>query len=536
MKPARRMKRWLLPAVFLLVGLFLLHGPMLRDGLGRVHGNMVDGRLVALLLEHAHRWLAGTAPSLFSPSWMFYPYPNALTLTDTLLGGTLLYSPLRWLGLPPLHAFQAWIVLAAALGFGAVHRLASRLGMSPLAACLAAFVVTFGMPRVSAAHHPQLAFFLPVPLVLLALLSAFEAKTRTRRMLLVLTAALALAWQFWVAAYLGLFALLALGVTAVTSIAFRDSRRVLLGKLAADKSFNLAVALAAAALFAICMAPLVRASAVHGDLLRRPWQEVATYLPTAAALVFPHGGSPLYGWAHGLLAPFVNNTSESQLFAGFAALMAPVGVAILVRRAPHAINRALAVVLLVVWGALTILMLGDRSGHSLWRLVHALPGGQSIRAVGRLGFFTLFCGALMLGQVVTWLELRVHRRWLIALAAFVIAENAIDNRYLFSVAAHDQRIAAVTEELARRTPCPAFIIPTEQDDFRAYAVQLDAMWASAETGIPTLNGWAGAAPPGWSFRGRPLLRAQALDWARHYRPDLADVCVLAAPGVTKTDP
>ena len=72
------MRRRALPVLFLLVGLTLLHGPMLRDGAGRVHGNMVDGRLVALLLEHA---LTVSSSALIQEyRWAF--------MTLTLPGGT----------------------------------------------------------------------------------------------------------------------------------------------------------------------------------------------------------------------------------------------------------------------------------------------------------------------------------------------------------------------------------------------------------------------------------------------------------------
>jgi hypothetical protein len=183
-------------------------------------------------------------------------------------------------------------------------------------------------------------------------------------------------------------------------------------------------------------------------------------------------------------------------------------------------------VLLAVWASLNLLMLSDKSGHSLWWLVHALPGGSGVRAVGRVGFFTLFCSALMVGQIVTWLEERKRWIWPALLTVFIVVEGAVDNRYLFSIASHQQRTAAVQQDLQPHPACAAFVLESPQNDFRSYAVQLDAMWASSKTGIPTLNGWAGATPPGWDFRGRAFPSDEAAAWVRRYRGTTGEVCVL----------
>lgn len=523
------MKRWATPVLFLLSGLALLHGPMLRDGAGRVHGNMVDGRLVALLLEHGHAWLMGRAPSLFSPTWLFYPYPNALALTDTMVGATVLYSPWRWLGASPLHAFQLWLVCCATLGFAAVHRLARRLGISSLGACVAAFVVTFAMPRVSAAHHPQLAFFLPIPLVMLAGLAATSTPSLRRRALATVALVLGLVWQFWSVPYLGFFLVLALGLVTATLLLLPGPRRALLAEMGRSPGTHAFMLAGACGLGLLGLAPLVHATLSHGVLLQRSWAEVASYLPTPAAWVFPHGGSLLYGWAHDGLMPFITNSGENQLFAGIVILCTPIACFVLLRRGEVTpVPRAASVVLLSVWASLSLIMVGDASGHSLWWLVHALPGGSGIRAVGRLGFFTLFCSALMLGHVLTWLGQRQRRWWAGALALLVVLEGVVNSHYQFSISSHQRRVAALEQELASRGPCDAFVVAWPKDDFKSYALQLDAMWASLETGIPTLNGWAGAEPPGWIFRGWAFSQQEVTTWARALAPKLGEICMFSS--------
>jgi hypothetical protein len=127
---------------------------------------------------------------------------------------------------------------------------------------------------------------------------------------------------------------------------------------------------------------------------------------------------------------------------------------------------------------------------------------------------------------VTWLEERKRWIWPTVLTVFIVVEGAVDNRYLFSMASHQRRTSAVQQDLLRHPACAAFVLESAQNDFQSYAVQLDAMWASSKTGIPTLNGWAGATPPGWDFRGRAFSRDEAVAWVRRYRGVGGEVCVL----------
>ncbi len=510
-------------------GLVMLHGPMARDGFGRAHGNLIDGRLVALLLEHAHQWIAGRVDAFFSPTWLYYPYPKALTLTETMLGATPLYSPLRFAGMAPMHAFQLSMVLSSALAYAATYGLARALKTSVLGAALAAFLCTFGMARVTAAHHPQLLFSLPTPLCLLAILQYLKAGSAKRRCLWLIGVALMAAWQTWAAGYLGVFLVLTVAVAGLAALAMRDTRPRLIAILRRD--FH--VLALAAIVYAAALLPLIIATLPHRAVLARTWAEVATYLPTPAALVFPHGRSLVYGWLHDTLAPWVNNPSESQLFSGIAALLAPFGLWLCARherrQAQPVLDLCPAPMLIFTWLGLSVLMLGDRAGHSLWWLPWHLPGVSGIRAIGRLGIFILLLASLALGLVATWIEgrLRHGRLIVVALAIFVVLESAVDNRYLFSVASHERRIAKVEAALRRNpeNPCPAFFYESAGDN--PWADHVDAMWVSMRTRVPTLNGWAGAEPPGWSFRQTASVNAEdLLRWAHTFAPSLARICVV----------
>jgi hypothetical protein len=45
-----------------------------------------------------------------------------------------------------------------------------------------------------------------------------------------------------------------------------------------------------------------------------------------------------------------------------------------------------------------------------------------------------------------------------------------------------------------------YLSPRHPADHLNWQSQLDAMWASLETGVPTINGYSGYMPPGWGQR------------------------------------
>ena len=57
-------------------------------------------------------------------------------------------------------------------------------------------------------------------------------------------------------------------------------------------------------------------------------------------------------------------------------------------------------------------------------------------------------------------------------------------------------VAAVARRVNRRRR--AFYYSPRGAGIEPNPYHLDAMWAGIETGVPTVNGYSGAGPPGWS--------------------------------------
>lgn len=131
---------------------------------------------------------------------------------------------------------------------------------------------------------------------------------------------------------------------------------------------------------------------------------------------------------------------------------------------------------------------------SLWlNFYDKIPGGIGIRAVGRVVLFLLIPAVLGLAMLVQFLE---HRQWTMAASILVlvcILEQGVTTE---SVDAAEGRanVASLVRQVDPRQE--AFYYRPGPNPAR-FIYQLDAMWASLATGVPTINGYSGYHPPGW---------------------------------------
>ena len=100
---------------------------------------------------------------------IFFPTPDALTLSEHLLGVSLLASPIVWLTDNPLVAYNASLLLSYPLCGMAMYALVLHLTRSGAAAFLAGLAFAFAPYRASQLPHIQVLFVFWAPLALLAL-------------------------------------------------------------------------------------------------------------------------------------------------------------------------------------------------------------------------------------------------------------------------------------------------------------------------------------------------------------------------------
>jgi hypothetical protein len=161
---------------------------------------------------------------------------------------------------------------------------------------------------------------------------------------------------------------------------------------------------------------------------------------------------------------------------------------------------------------------------SLWGLVYlVLPGAQAIRAVARVGVILLLpasAGAASLLDLSGW-----RKPLLVGAALLSMLEQG---RTTPSLDRHELRrnTTALVSQVDRFAdaffltdsgppPSPALL------DRLPLRVHLDAVMASLESGVPTINGYSGGVPPGYKLEGSAVapyyssdVEPQLVEWCR----------------------
>ena len=147
-------------------------------------------------------------------------------------------------------------------------------------------------------------------------------------------------------------------------------------------------------------------------------------------------------------------------------------------------------------------------GFAPWYFIYKLiPGADKIRAISRIILIILLPLAIITALFLTWLEERYSKAGIvlsIILASGIILENSHRNTHTYNKQIHRNRINLLKTKIAKRK-CSVFYYkklfydPQKKIRESPIVVHLDAMWASFEMQIPTINGYSGKEPANWNM-------------------------------------
>lgn len=484
---ARNASAVVAPVLAVVASLLLAHHPVLVSGLRRIPGDPGDVRFVHFCIEHTWAWLVGQP--LHRRFWelpFFFPAPGVGAYSDVLLGVAPPYWLARALGADPDLAYALWLLTTTALNAAvATWFFRVTLGVGTLGAAAGAVMIAAGSPRLHVLNHPQLVGCYWMLAVLGLLVLALRAPGTRRARLAWPAAGLAFAAQAWSSYYLWWFLALALLVATLAALGEPGTRALLLEALRQDAP---AVA-AAAGLSALLLLPLLHSwwSAAQVVGFRQVQQ---VFLARGQSWLNPGPDSWWYGSLVRRLAGLRTQDGEQQIGVG---LLAPVVALCGLWRARH---RDGVVVLAATAVALMVLatQLGPWRTASPWSAVAALvPGAAAIRAVPRLGLVVLVAWAAGLALAVDAARRR-HTGAAALLGALCLLEQGVSFTH-FTPAAERDRVARLAAAIS--PACTAFVHTPAPDGWPAWRSQIDALWATQASGVPTLNGYSGNSPPGW---------------------------------------
>ena len=469
-----------------MAALLMMHWPILASGFRLTQVEVGDSRLINYLLEHCFRLVTGTAgvDSLWEMP-IFWPHPNVGAYTDTLIAVSPPYMLGRWLGAPPDTAFQVWLLSMTALNFAVFHWFArTSLQARPAAAAFGALLYAAGASRCNLLGHPQLLCGVYLILVAAALERLFRAGPRsaTRDRWWIAALGGAGVAQCYAGFYFAFFLAIGLGLAVIVGATSRPLRQRAMELLRERK---LSLALVAVAASALLLHAYLHFKASADESGYHDWNYVTTMLPRVQSWVYMSQRSLLYGW-YGDFEPFrtIPNKFEHEIGIGWLTpLLAATGLLLLWRRPGL---RVLAIVT-----ALGIALPTYYDGWSAWRTIFDhLPAAGAVRAVTRIGMVLLLPAAI--GFTLFMARPRWRLRSLLVLGLICTAEQITTPRSYDKLA-----MRRVIASLAEQVPAdaPAFYLTTHGITTSSIKTNIDAMWASIATGIPTVNGYSGKTPP-----------------------------------------
>jgi hypothetical protein len=479
------------------VGMWLALGPTWTSAFSRIQGDLSDARLNNYILEHGYRWMLGMPGhrALWSPP-IFFPTPNTGAYSDILLGVGPLYWPWRALGFAPDTSFQMWMLSVASLNYVLALACCRRvLRVDWPAAALGAFVFAFGSIRIAQLSHAQLfgQFYWVIALYAIARLverrsgSSDRSVPTARDWLWTGVVAACVVLQVYAGYYQGWFLAFvfvlggfwALALPATRPALARAGRRVW-------KPAGVFLCLSALALLPL-LQPYMHAAQTVG---LRPYSMVTAYLPRVWSWLFVGSNSVLYGWlARYSVFSAIPESTEHHLGLGLVTTAVACGGLWSTRRQP------LTQLMIACAAAIVALSTYWPDGASAWVVIYrVVPGAAAVRGVSRIALALLVpagVGAALWAQ--RW------QRWPLAVgaAALLMAAEQWQGLPSYDKPAARERVSAVARAIPRG--CGAFLYVPRDGQGDPWLYQTDAMWASIATGVPTVNGYSGNVPPGWTF-------------------------------------
>jgi hypothetical protein len=487
------------------LGLALVAMPDVWDG--RVPAGL-DSSFNNYILEHGFRWLTRQTASFWAAPF-FYPFPLVTAFSVNNLGSEPIYAFLRIFGLPPEDAFRGWYLFGYVANFTACAYVLRRLEHGWLASALGAFLFAFGLPITAQSLHVQLLYRFGVPLAMLSLIRFKE----TPRLASLIGVGFWTVWQFSCEIYTGYFLALLLvayiaaaaivdGGSAMTMLRYWPVRSFAAWRVASHRSraIFLVVGAILGIMLAALLTPYLIASHIYG--FKRTWDEIATMLPRLGSyLLSTNSRLWQFSWLDAKALPMRH---EHAMLVGFAPLAA-IMIALVLRWRrritvlPFFATMGAALVLLFL---LTLWV----EGFSLYRLMVALPGVNSIRGVTRIVVIFLFPVAVLLATSLDALSIArvappiryVARGLIVCLLVFECSDIV---HYTSLESDSRGRVQAAAAALPAHLPEAPILLLAPLPNETPNARELDAMWLSQERGWPTLNGYSGNLPPGHTLTG-----------------------------------
>ena len=485
----RESKSWVLGCSLFMTALTYFVWWRVLPPFGQIPGNIGDARFNIYILENTFQWSTGRA-SLWSPS-MFWPLKGAGSFSELHTGSLVFFAGPRLLGVSKETSMQIWYLCGIFLSLFSAFFAARWLKYSAIASSVIGFIYACALPVTAQSGHAQLIHRWAAPWAIVAVICLSRQVVNKKQYILLFFSAVCL--QFLISPGSAV-ATVWVSVTIWVIFSFSGSKVRTARSVLSTRYLKVATILELSVIVAAMAVAIGYFHFKEIYKISRVPSEIIFFSPTFESLL--QVNHSLF-WKH--LSSTVPGSYETQLFLGsgvFVLLLAGIFSEQFGDKREKLLSSSVALVFL------SIAKFGDTS---FYMFASNLPGFDSVRTPGRFWLFALFPIALIVGSSVQSLSRRkslLSVILIVTLMTMTIFETSYINLDRFSKSEFNSRTNEMIERIREKvvvgktSNANAFLV-LDSDQNNGYTLDLDAMLASQEIGLPTINGYSGWDPTGF---------------------------------------
>ncbi len=484
--------KFLLPAVLLIVGLYLIPISIFHSDFSRFPGDQGDARFNNYILEHGYQFMTGQVDDFWDSPTM-YPHKNVIAFSDNHLGTVPFYTLFRILGFDREHSYQLWFLFLFVLNFVccfiALYRFSDHLILSSAGA----YIFTFSVFILGTINHVQVFPRFMIPLVIYWMWQYLT----TKQLKCLLFTCLGLVYQFYCGMYLGVLLIYVLFfLTASYFLVYRDWSFLRCFKKFKWSAGHLACIAGSALLLYPLLHPYLEA---NKEIYPLSYYDVLPSIPYVTSYFFASPAAATWTCLSETGFGSIPNWWAHYMFIGILPWIALVIAPFLLLRQNVSVDRK-RIVTFVVTLVLCFIFCLNINGFSLYKYLFDLPGFSSMRSLDRLLNLEIFLFALIFVFVLAGLQKKFpFMQWIIFLTpALAIADNLIlpEKVMTYSIQESRMQIDSLKQTiLAQYDPkykVIAVLPPAAEIDHMI--TNIDVMFAAQELRIPCVNVYTGYVP------------------------------------------
>ncbi len=519
--------KFIFPIIILIIGIYLVPVSIFNEDFSKILGDKGDARFNNYVLEHGYKYLKGDISNYWDMP-MMYPFKNVTAFSDNLLGTMPLYSFFRFIGKSVESSFQWWIISVLSLNFIVSFITFFKISSNILISTAASYIFAFGIYNIGHFDHVQVFPKFIAPLVLYL----FWKFLTDKKLIYFFWASLGLVYQFYCGIYLGFFLLYGLFfLTIAYFIIYRDKSFFLLFKNKKNNIYFFSIILFCTILMSFLMIPYYKASEISEP---RNFDIIINTIPRPVSYFFTHIASENWyiltqysqfafpeWWSH---FHFVGILPWIAIF---------ITIYLIFKKINITDNEKKLYKFLLYSLLLNIIFCINVNNFSLYRLIHCLPGFNSMRSLDRIINIQIIFFLFLF--IVVFSKIKINKKYkyivYLLITLLTVFENKINVGELktFDKKESQNEINEIVKHIKNqyrvKYKAIAFMPiqnkPTSHNEI--IEKNISVILAAQHLNIPVVNSYTGNYPPHYMGFFDKMDELSLEDWCNYVNCDVHSI-------------